>query len=76
METLAKKELGFLTDVDMSNTFDAEMVAEWVVDGSYTDNKIAALSDEDFAAVEENIADRWSENKADAFGDRWIELTS
>ena len=75
-DSFAVKELGFLCGMDANDTFDAELVAEWIMNGIYSDKKIASLSEDNFTEVEEEIASRWTECDAEAFGDKWISLTS
>jgi hypothetical protein len=56
-----------LSQMDTEDTFDAELVAEWFMEGSYTEEMISKLSGTQMDAVAEDLAKRWDNDAMEAF---------
>ena len=69
-----KNFLDQIAQIDSSDTFNAELFAEWFIDGELADKDIAALSGEQVDAVAENILQRWGAVDAQAWDDKALPL--
>ena len=69
-----KNLLNQIAQLDNADTFDAEHFAEWFIEGSLSDDDIAALTGEQMDAVAENIQSRWGDADAQAWDDKALPL--